>query len=60
MKSHRIGRKSRECAETQLWVANLEEQLIFGDPLNRFQQVGIQAQFMLQFFLTLLVGEKTG
>lgn len=48
-----------ECAKTQLRVANLEEQLIFGDPLNRFQQVGIQAQFMLQLFLTLLVGKKT-
>lgn len=39
-------------------MANLEEQLVFGDPLNGFQQVGVEPQFVLQLFLTFLMKEK--
>lgn len=35
-------------------MSNLKQQLVFGEALDRFQQVGIQAQFVLQLFLTLL------
>lgn len=40
----------------RLWQcqSNLKQQLVFGEALDRFQQVGIQAQFVLQLFLTLL------
>lgn len=34
--------------------SNLKQQLVFGEALDWFQQVGIQAQFVLQLFLTLL------
>lgn len=44
--------------DTQRPTPNLEKQLVFGDPLNGLQQVGIQAQFVLQLFLTFLVEEK--
>lgn len=43
---------------TQRQTPNLEKQLVFGDPLDGLQQVGIQAQFVLQLFLTFLVKER--
>lgn len=37
----------------------LEHELVFGDPLDRFQEVGIQRQLVVQFLLTFLLSETT-
>ena len=35
-------------------VPHLEEQLVFGDPLDWLQQVGVQTQLVVQFLLAFL------
>lgn len=35
-------------------LSHLEEQLVFGDPLDWLQQVGVQAQLVVQFLLAFL------
>lgn len=51
-----------KCSVLQNDVASsdLEQQLVFGESLDWFQQVGVQAQFVLQLFLTLLHSGKRG
>lgn len=41
---------------SQAWgsLSHLEEQLVFGDPLDRLQQVGVQAQLVVQLLLAFL------
>lgn len=41
---------------SQAWglLSHLEEQLVFGDPLDWLQQVGVQAQLVVQFLLAFL------
>lgn len=38
-------------------VNYLEHELVFGDPLDRLQQVSIQRQFVVQFLLALLLSQ---
>ena len=46
--NERVGRRR---------VRYLQKQLVLCNPLNRLQQIGIEAQFVLQLFLTLLQEE---
>lgn len=49
------------CAVTR-WlsgISDLEQELVLGEALNWFQQVGVQAQFVLQFPLALLAMQGT-
>lgn len=38
---------------------DLEQELVLGKALDRFQQVRVQPQFVLQFSLALLATQKT-
>lgn len=40
-------------------ISDLEQELVLGEALNWFQQVGVQAQFVLQFPLALLAMQGT-
>ena len=51
----RRERGSRGClARHGCRVPHLEEQLVFGDPLDWLQQVGVQTQLVVQFLLAFL------
>lgn len=38
--------------------ARLQQQLVLGDPLDRFQEVGVQAKLVLQLLLALLQNQR--
>lgn len=35
-------------------IGHLKKQLVFGDSLDRFKEVGVQTKFMFQFLLAFL------
>lgn len=39
-------------------AAHLKQELVFGDSLDRFKEVGVQAEFMFQLLLALLVSQN--
>lgn len=41
-------------------AAHLQQQLVLGDSLDGFKEVGVQSKFMIQLLLTLLLGGVTG
>lgn len=59
MQMRRTGerRKDKKTSACVCVDSYLKHELVFGDPLDGLQQVGIQRQFVVQFLLAFLLSQ---